>query len=217
MIEVRIQPGIGSVAEVAACRESAGNMTGVGGRSEIRRVAGITLGRHRLKLAAGSPFVAGVAVHGGVGSGEGKAIIVLLDLLHADLPSLYRVALLAIGSQLPAVNIGVAILTALPDVAEHRLDVALHASDRLVHATQWISRLVVIEFGNCADRLPGARGVTVLARNIQVSVRAVRTGRLLRPSGNAECQQEKKYRQLEHAPTRPHDRPLAPCLVATTT
>ena len=79
-------------------------------------MTGIALGRHGLKLAASGSFVARVAVHGGVRSGKRKAIVMLLDLLHADLPSLNRVALLAVRSQLPPVNIGVAILAALPDI-----------------------------------------------------------------------------------------------------
>lgn len=160
-------------------------MARVRGRFEIRCVTGIALGGHGLKLAAGSAFVAGVAVHGGVRSGEGESIIVLLDLVHADLPSLHRVALLAISSQLAAVNIGVAILAALPNIAEHRFHVALHASDRLMHAAQWVSRLVMIEFRNCADRFPCARRMTVLAWNIQISVRTVRALRLLRLSGKS--------------------------------
>jgi len=97
-------------------------------------VAGIALGRHCLKLAASGPFVARVAVHRCVRSGKREAIVMLLDLLHADLPSLYRVALLAVGSQLPPVDIGMAILAALPNIRKHRLHMALHAGYRLVHA-----------------------------------------------------------------------------------
>ena len=118
--------------------------------------------------------MAGVAIHRGVRSGQRKAVVVLLDLLNRNLPSANRVALLAIGSQLPPVNIRVAVLASLPNVGEHRLYVALGAGHRLVHAAQRISRLIVIEFGNGADRLPSARGVAVLARNVQIAVRAVR-------------------------------------------
>lgn len=129
--------------------------------------------------------MARIAVHRRVRSSERKAIVVLLDLLHADLPSLHGMALLAVRSQLPAVNIRVAILATLPDIAEHGFYVALHARNRLMHAAQWISRLVMIEFRNSADRRPSIRGVTILARNIQISVRAVRTCRFLRSSGKS--------------------------------
>lgn len=97
-------------------------------------MAGIALGRHCLKLAASGSFVARVAVYGGVRTGKREAIVMLLDLLDADLPSLDRVALLAVGSQLPSVNIGMAVLAALPHIGKHRFHVALHAGHRLVHA-----------------------------------------------------------------------------------
>ena len=129
-------------------------------------MAGIALGRHCLKLAASGSFVARVAVHGRVRSGKREAIVVMLDLVHRYLPASHRVALLAVGSQLPAVNVGMAVLAALPDIGKHRLHVALHAGHRLVHAAQWITSLIVVELRNCADRFPRARSVAVLARSI---------------------------------------------------
>ena len=87
-----------------------------------------------MKPAASGSFVTGVAVHSRVRSGKREAIVMLLDLLHADLPSLDRVALLAVRSQLPPVDIGMTILAALPDIRKHRLHVALHAGHRQVHA-----------------------------------------------------------------------------------
>lgn len=98
----------------------------------------------------------------------------LLDLLHGDLPASNGVALFAIGPELAPVNIGVAILTALPNVCEQGLHVALNASHRLVHAAQRISRLIVIEFRNRTDRFPSARRMAILARNIEASVRTMR-------------------------------------------
>lgn len=72
-----------------------------------------------------------------------------------------------------------AILAALSDVAEHRLYVTTNAGDGLVHTAKRISRLIVIEFGNGTDRPPPIGGVTVLAGNIEVSMRAPRyIGRL---------------------------------------
>jgi hypothetical protein len=77
----------------------------------------------------------------------------------------------------------VAILAALPHIREHRLHVTLDAGHALVHAAQGIARLIVIELRNCADRPPRIRSVTVLARNIQITVRTVRSsiGLRLRP------------------------------------
>ena len=47
-----------------------------------------------------------------------------------------------------------------------------------MQAAQRVARLVVIEFGNRADRLPRAGGMAVLAGNIKIPVRTVRTCRL---------------------------------------
>jgi len=98
MIELRIQPVIRGVATVAGGGEHSGHVVGIRGPLEIRRVAGITLRRHRREFAVGGSLVAGIAVHRRVRSGEREAIVVLLNLLDRDLPSSDRVALLAIGS-----------------------------------------------------------------------------------------------------------------------
>ena len=121
VIELRVQPVIGAVAGVAGYGELGGYVVGIGGSAVVGLMAGVALDRHRLKLAVGGIFVAGVAIHRGVSSGEREAVVVILDLLHRNIPSPHRVALLAVGSQLPPVNIGVAILAARADIAEHHL------------------------------------------------------------------------------------------------
>ena len=85
-------------------------------------------------------------------------------------------AVLAARSELAAVNIGVAIRAFRAGVAEHQVGVALAAGDSFVHAAQGKLRLVMIKFGNVANRLPGGEGVAVLAGEIQVAVRAARAG-----------------------------------------
>jgi len=210
VIERRIQPAVGGVAGLAGCRKSSG-VTG-GGRFEICRVAGIALGRHRLELAICHPLVTGIAIHGGMRSGEGKAVVMLLNLLYGDLPSADRVALLAIRSQLPLVNVGVAVLAPLSNIREHRLHVALDARHRPVHAQQRIFRLVVVKFRNSADRLPSARRVAVLTRHVQIAVRTVRTRRGLRRRASRKSgkRQQQRCDQIEYAPPHPHYLPLAP-------
>ena len=137
-------------------------------------MAGVARGRHRLELAAGCAFVAGVAVDRGMRAGERETIIVLLDLLCRNLPSPHSVALLAISSQLAAVDVRMAILATLTDVGKYGLHVALRAGDGLMHSPQWIPRLIVIEFRHGANRLPGACRVAILARQVEIPVRAVR-------------------------------------------
>jgi hypothetical protein len=124
--------------------------------------------------------VAGIAIYSGVRSGQRKAVIVLLDLLNRNLPSPDRVAGLAIGSQLPLVNIGMAVLAALSHVTKHRFYVALSAGDGLVHAAQRIARPVVVEFWNGSNRLPPACCMAILTRNSEVPVRTASSARDLR-------------------------------------
>ena len=175
MIELRIQPVVGGVATVARSGELGADVVGIGRPRKIRRVAGIALRRHRLKLAVGRALMAGIAVDCGVRSGQREPVIVLLDLLNRNLPAAHRVALLAIRSQLPLMNVCVAVLTSLSDVGEHGLHVTLDAGHRLVHAAQWVSCLIVIEFWNRTDRFPSSSCMAVLTRNVQISVRTVRT------------------------------------------
>lgn len=187
VVELRVQPVVRQVARSTIGGEMRGDVVGIRAPLEICGVTGIALRGHRLKLTLSRAFVAGVACHGRVGSCQRKAVIVLLDLLNRNLPSADRVALLAIRSQLPLVNVRVTVLASLSDAAEYHLDVTLDAAYRLVHAAQRISRLVVIEFRDRADRLPPRRGVAVLTRQVQIPVRAAcdRGILRLRLSGNS--------------------------------
>ena len=174
VIEIRIEPVVGSVAVVAGYGELGLNVTRIARGLKIRSVTRVTLSRHRLELAIGRTLVARIAVDRGVGSRERKAVIMLLHLLHRDLPSSNRVTLLAVGSQLPPVNIGVAVLAALTYIREHGFNVTLRAGHRLVHAAKWITRLIMVEFRHCASGSPRICCVAVLARNIQITVWTMR-------------------------------------------
>ena len=115
-----------------------------------------------------------LAGHGRVRAKQREAILVILYLLHGNVPALDRVALLAIRTHLPAVNIRVAVGAILSHVGEDRFYVALNARYFFVHAAQWIVRLVVIKLRHRADRTPARRRVTVFAWNRQRPVRAPR-------------------------------------------
>lgn len=142
-------------------------------------MAGVALRRQPDILAARRAFMARIAIHCGVRSGQRKSIVMLLDLSDRNLPALHGVALLAVGSHLPPVNVSVAILAALPHIREYRFRVTLRAGHRLVHAAQRILRVIMIELRNRADGPPPVGSVAVLAWNIQASVRTVRAAGLL--------------------------------------
>ena len=148
----------------------------IGGALEIRCMARIALCQRRLELAGGCSFVASVAVERRMRSGQRKTIVVILNLLYRDLPASHRVALFTIRAQLASMNIRMAILATLSDVVKHRLHVTLGAGHGLMHTEQRITCLIVVEFGNRSNGLPGICSMAVLTGDIQVSVRAMRAG-----------------------------------------
>ena len=113
-----------------------------------------------------------VALCHGVRASQRKAIVVILDGLDVHRPSLHVVTLLAIRSELSAVNVSMAFGALTADVGEDHLGVALRTGNTLVHAAQRVAGLVVIEFRNGANRFPAADGVTVLTGDCQIAVRA---------------------------------------------
>ena len=115
--------------------------------------------------------MAGITLQRGVRSNQRETVLVILDGLDGDVPTLYRVALLAISAHLPFVNIGVTISASRAHIREDRLGVTLATPHILVHAAQRILGFVVIEFGHSTDRLPPNRSMAVLTRNVQISVR----------------------------------------------
>lgn len=169
-----------------------------------------------MELAIGAVLVAGIAVDDGVSTCQREAIVVILDIFVRDLPSPHGVTLFAICAQLATVNVSVAILTALPDVGKNHLHVTLSASDCGVHAAKRVAGLIVIKFGNRADRLPCTSCVTVLTGYGQTPVRTVGAAGSLR--FRSFCEQEKRKNQQEHEfrfyPSA-HELPLAFALLPT--
>ena len=80
VIELGVQPVVGSVTTVAGCGKVGCDVVGTFGCLEISHVAGRASRRHRLELAGGRTLVAGIAVYNRVRSRQRKAVIVLLDL-----------------------------------------------------------------------------------------------------------------------------------------
>lgn len=133
----------------------------------------------------------GIAIQRRMCSHQRESVLVLLNLLYRDLPSLHRVALFAIGSQLTAVDIGVAIRAPGAYVTEYWFGVALLAGDACMHAAQRKFRAVVIELGHGTDRFPTRNGMAILARNVQISVWTASRGiRLRLPSLRHACRQQ---------------------------
>ena len=112
VIELRIQPVVRPVALLARSRIPEGDVVRGDRLLEVRLMAGIARSGHDLEFAVGRVLVARIAIYRGVSASQGETIIVLLDFLNRYSPSAHAVALLAIGTQLALMNVGVAVLAA---------------------------------------------------------------------------------------------------------
>ena len=104
-----------------------------------------------------------------------ETVLVILNGLQRDLPTFHRVATGAIGAELAAMDIGVAIGALGTDVLEDQIRVALNASHFLVHAAEGISGQIVVELGIGPYGLPACVRMAVGTRSRK---RAMRIGDL---------------------------------------
>lgn len=98
MIERCAKPAIHAVTLVARHRES---RVIEHLRLEILRVAGIAVSRKPHESSGGRLLVTGLAFEHSVCCYQRKSVLVLLYLLNRDMPTLHRVAVLAVRSHLP--------------------------------------------------------------------------------------------------------------------
>lgn len=193
MVEIDAQPGIDGVALFTLRGESGGGVVGRVRLLESSLMAGIALNRQALKLANRFAFVAIGAVQPGVPANQRKAIFVLAHALQNNIPALYGMTLLAIGTHLATMNVGVAVSAVGTGIGEHRLGVALVAGDARMHSAQRISGRIVIELRYSPYRLPANRSMAVLAGDAQIAVRAAGYGRAARlrerQRGESACEQ----------------------------
>jgi hypothetical protein len=84
------------------------------------------------------------------------------------------VALRAVRTEFPPVNVGVALGAILAHIRENWFYVAFRAFHIFVHATQRVIGLVVIEFRHGTNGPPSRGRVAVFTGNRQPPVRALR-------------------------------------------
>jgi len=130
-------------------------------------MAGDTLRRESLKLPHRRALVTFLALHRSVRTEKRKAVLMILHLLHRDIPSPNRVTLCAIRSEFPPVNIRVTIRAIFSHVRKNRLHVTLRALHSFVHRSQRIVCVVVIEFWMCTDRPPSRCRMAIFTRDRQ--------------------------------------------------
>jgi len=172
-------------------------------RLKIALMTGIAGGRKSLKLPHGGILVTCVALHQGVCADQRKPILMVANRVDGNLPTFYAVALFAIGAELAAMNVRMAVGAAGTYIFEHQAQVALSAPYIRVHSAQGILRLVVVEFRKAANRLPAGKGMAVLAGSSQPPMRTPHRcmrscGRLLRRIGRRQ-QRSDRHDQCEKA------------------
>ena len=163
VVELGIEPAVQGMAAGTICGEPKTHVI-EDRRFEILLMARIATGGKPDELPDGRLLVALFALHHGVRADQGKAVGVVPDGLKRNLPALDRMALGAVGAELAAVDIGVAIGARRPDVFEHHAGVALRTGHVLVHAAQRIASQIMVEFGIGADRLPTLVTMAICAR-----------------------------------------------------
>jgi len=172
MVEFRSQPAVKRMAGVAGLRKLRGDVVWVGGFLKIRQVTRIASCRQSQVLANRRALVAIIALRGGVRAQQRKTILVVLQLLHRDIPTLHRMALRAVRAHLAPVDVFMTILALLSHIREHRFPVALRAFHFFMHPTQGITGFAVVKFRDGTDGSPSPGGVAVFARNRKGPMRA---------------------------------------------
>jgi len=109
MVEFCVEPGVRPMASFAGRGETRGHMVWVGCGLKVLRVARVALGGETLKLSRGGAGVARFAVNGRVCADQWEAILVVAYRLYSDIPTFNRVTSFAIGTELRAVNVGMAV------------------------------------------------------------------------------------------------------------
>src|SRR5437763_5280024 len=104
----------------------------------------------------------GSAVKGRVCAEKREAILVIVDLLYRNVPAIHGMALFTTRSELAFVNVRMTVGALGSHIRKNRFGVALRTAHILVKATERKLGLVMIEFGNRADRLPALRCMTIL-------------------------------------------------------
>ena len=114
MVKRRAEPRIHPMARLAGGRETRGHVVGYArahrcGVLEIFRMAGIACRRQPRELADRSLLVAIIALQRGVCAYQRETVKVILNRLNRNSPPVHRMALLAVGPELPPVNVGMAV------------------------------------------------------------------------------------------------------------
>src|SRR5882757_3212900 len=145
----------------------------------VTLVATDALGRksETIELSDGSHLVAGIAIHHCVSADQRKAVLVFVDVVDRNLPTIRVVTKFAFGPIFPTMEIGVAVLTLIRSIGEVEISVAVPTCHSGMAPAKRKACLRMVELSLTSDRLPISCGMTVLARDVELSMRTTNRGR----------------------------------------
>ncbi len=193
VVESGTRPAVHPMTQVARSREIGRLMIQRPGRGIVIQMTRDAVGAQSLELACSRVLVAILAVHRSVGADQRKAVLMLFHRPKRHLPSSNGMALLAVASELTAMDVCVAIGALSAYSRKHELDVTLPAFNRCVETAQGISSFPVVEIRRRPNWLPACCGMAVLACDTEGAVWATRWASLLLiiPSGSVPSRHKK--------------------------
>ena len=123
-----------------------------------------------VELPNGSHLVAGVAIYDSMSTNQGETILMSIDVLERNFPSICVVAKFALGPVLSAVEICVTVLALIRHACELKTDMAVTASNISMLTSKWKARLRMIEPDLVRRNLPALGGMTHIAWHVELSV-----------------------------------------------
>ena len=172
VVKLGVEPAVHRMTALAGSREAKPDVVDHRGQI-VLLMAGVAGRRQSDELAGGGVLVAVFALRQLVRAHQRETVLVVFDGLQRDLPPLHGVATGAVGAELAAMDIGVAIRALGADVLENQVRMALNAIHFFVHAAQGIPGQIVIELGIRPYGLPACVCMAVGTRRRK---RAMRIG-----------------------------------------
>lgn len=162
VVKLGIEPTVHRVAALAGCRQAKSYV--IENRCQkILLMARIACRRQAHELSRSGILVAIFALYEYMCSNQWESILVILNRLQRNLPSLNRMAVGAVGPELTAVNVRVTVRTLRTYVLENQAGMALCTAHVLMHTAKRVSGLIMIEFRIRPDRFPTCVRMTICA------------------------------------------------------
>lgn len=203
----RFGPGAvgGMVAQSAIGAKSGQNMIGIFRLGHFGFMAPFAIQRCAGKLIITTFPVARFAIGDGMDAGQSESFLgVHLQQVFPPLPVLGRMAVLAIGAELPQMMIAVAVGASRRHMAEDFVFMAGGARGRLMRAGQVEAGLVMLELHRLLHRSPGIGRMAVLTVPFDGAMRILRHGL----THKSACNQSPDNHDCCDMPS--HDFPFSP-------